>query len=206
MKRLLLSGLLSLWMGCGVSPRKPPVSLGVRPALTAADYPDVLGDWTRSERIYNNVGSVLFVNATLLSPELTTVAKARGLSVWGPGGEVVDDVSQRPKTPAPGGPEFFFSASTSVTRWNDFGNHDTIWRITLENESGARLAGEVTKIKTTANVRSTYPYVTEFSKTYLVRFPPGPDGGPPLLGPGTRSLTLRFTSGLGEAVLVWDFR
>lgn len=206
MKYLLSCGLLLLSVGCGVSPRKPPVSLAVRNALTAADYPDILGEWTRNERIYNNVGSVLFVNATLLSPEVAEAAKIRGVSVWGPGGETVDDVSQKPKTPPPGGPEFFFSASTAVTRWNDFGNHDSIWRVTLENESGVRVAGEVTKIKTTANVRSTYPYVTEFAKTYLVRFPPGAEGGAPILGLATKSLTLRFTSGLGEAVLVWDFR
>ena len=57
--------------------------------------------------------------------------------------------------------------------------------------------------RVTATVVELFPYVTEFFRTYTLRFPLTLPDGRPLLRGGEEQLTLLFTGPLGRAELVW---
>ncbi|MFO0724685.1 MAG: hypothetical protein U1E65_12960 [Myxococcota bacterium] len=205
------SGLvfLCLVVGCAVAPRKDPVSFQPRSSITADDYEDILEAWTRSDRVYKEVGSVLHVYATLRSPELDLAQAARSKRVYGAGGDRIGDRFDslcRSSSVTAGGLQFFFAATTGVSRWNDFENRNSIWRVTVENDAGTRVAGVVHKVKVDANLRAVYPYVTDLTKAFVVEFPPADHEGKPLHAPETHQLVLRFTSGLAEIPLYWDLK
>jgi len=83
---------------------------------------------------------------------------------------------------------------------------DSIWRVTLEGQGGVRVDGTVRRVKTSANVRVIYPYVTDFARTYAVRFPRTSATGEPLITVATDQFVLRLTSAIGEARMTWRLR
>ena len=48
-----------------------------------------------------------------------------------------------------------------------------------------------------------YPYASEFSRGWTLRFPRARADGTPLVGGDTKSLTLRFAGPQGSVDLVW---
>lgn len=178
------------------------LSLQPRRDLDASDYASVLGAWTREEEIYDKLDSILFVSSTFYSPEFRRAFLLRHPDVYGPGSEE----ASRLLLTSPDAEvfhEFFFSAATSDMRWNDFDKKASIWRVTLQSGDSERVDGEVKRVKTTANLQVIFPYITPFSRTYRVRFPLSTVAGDALITGRTERITLRFTSALGEAELVW---
>lgn len=178
------------------------VTLQSERELEPVDYRGALARWTRSDEIYSGLHSVLFVHATLHSPDFRRAFLLRHPDVYGPGSEEAGRLLLT-------GPEaelhheLFMSVSTSKPTWNDFQQESSIWRITLHGDDGEPVDGEVRLIKTTANLRVIYPYITDFARTYALRFPLKTVSGRPVLSPATRRLVLRIASALGEAELVW---
>ena len=99
--------------------------------------------------------------------------------------------------------EFFFSAATNDHRWNDFDEDDSIWRVTLTGDGGEPVDGKVIRIRTTANVRVIYPYISDFARTYAARFPRTDRNGRPVISSASTGFELKFVSALGEAQLRW---
>lgn len=202
MKRIILGALcLSLGAACARSePRR--VRLQHLSAPAAEDYDEVLERWTRSDKVYSLLEARLFVSATFHSPEFRQAFAVAHPNVFGPG----SDEARRLASLEGGAEEnfeFFFSAYTANATWNDFGKEDSIWRVTLEGDDGERVDGVVTRLRTNANQRVMYPYVSAWAKTYTVRFPRTGAAGQLLISPASKQFTLRFTSALGEGVLTW---
>lgn len=202
MNKLLSALLLATATAC--AGQKEAVSLQPAQQITAADYEEVLDRWTRDDKVYDRLYSVVFVHATFHSPEFRTAFLHRHQDIYGRGSEE----ARRLSLTAEGAEEFlefFLSAWTPDTKWNDFAEEDSIWRITLESlEKGAEpVDGKVEKIKTTANIRVIYPYVTDFARTYAVRFPRTTRSGTPVITSQSRGFLLRVRSGLGQAELTW---
>lgn len=181
------------------------VSLAPRANIQAEDYDEILDRWTRHDRVYDILHTVLFVDATFHSPEFRVAFLARHRDIYGQGSEEARRLALTDEG-AEEGLEFFISAWTPATKNNDFEAADSIWRVTLEGEGGARVDGQVRRIKTSANVRIIYPYVTDFARTYAVRFPRVTPTGEPVLSSRTERLTLRLTSAAGEATLLWQLQ
>lgn len=202
MKRMLsLLPLVLFAFGCA-SGTPLRVSLMPREAPTAEDYDEVLARWTRSDKVYNMLEAVLFVSATFHSPEFRQAFVLAHPNVYGRG----SDEARRLDTLEGGAEEnfeFFFSAYTADASWNDFGKDDSIWRVTLEGADGERVDGVVSRIKTNANLRVIYPYVTPWARTYAVRFPRTGAAGQLIISAQTEQFTVRFSSALGEGVLTW---
>ncbi len=201
MKRaLLVTGLL---LGCAGPER---MSLQPRAGLTPDDYEDVLDDWTRHDELYDKLDSIMFVFATFHSPEFRKAFLLRHADVYGPGSEMAEHLTLSDPE-AEHFLEFFVSSSTGRVEWNDLDkNKDSIWRVTLVGDDEQDVAiGQVTKVRTTANIRAIYPYITDFAKTYRIRFPMTTVGGKPILTNQTHRLTLHIASALGACAMSWEF-
>ncbi len=195
----VLAALLAA--GCASAP-EPQVSMSSRTEFAPEDYPRLLNRWSRSDEVFDGLFSVLFAHATFHSPEFRRAFLIRHPQVYGRGSEEAGRLTlTSPK--AEEHLEFFMSASTSNQRWNDLDQEDSIWRVTLQSDELVPVQGKVRMIKTTANVRVFYPYITPYASTYGLTFPLTNPDGKPLIGPDTSKLTLRISSALGEAELVW---
>ena len=192
--------VVALSAACAAS--RAPLSLAPSGELNASDYNSVLEKWSRSDDIYDLLASKLFVDATFHSPEFRKAFLLRHPDVYGPGSEV----ARRLALTDPDGDEaieFFFSAATNDHRWNDFDEDDSIWRVTLTGDGGEPVDGKVIRIRTTANIRVIYPYISDFARTYAVRFPRTDRNGRPVISSASTGFDLKFVSALGEAQLRW---
>ncbi|MEE2902921.1 MAG: hypothetical protein VYC39_11355 [Myxococcota bacterium] len=186
----------------GCAHTDPALSLQPRTSMKASDYEKVLEDWTREDRLYDGLESKLFVHATFHSPEFRKTFLLRHPDVYGRGSETARRLALT--LPDAGEDiEFFFSAFTTDIRWNDFDQVDSIWRVELKSNHSESVDGEVTRVKTTANLRAIYPFITDFSRTYVVRFPRTDASGKPVLASSSEEIELHFRSALGGAKLMW---
>jgi hypothetical protein len=192
---------LTLLLGCSsVESRSFPLTPTGN--ITADDYEDVLEQWTRRDEVYDKLYSVAFLHATYHSPAFRRAFLVRHPNVYGPGSEEASRLMlTRPE--AENFHEFFVSVSTSNPKWNDLNRDDSIWQVTLTSDGGEPVDADVARVKTTANLRAIYPYITPYAKTYAVRFPRSTFTGQPVLTPKTKALELHVKSALGEASLVW---
>lgn len=196
-----------LWLLGACATPVQPLSLQPSGEVRSGDYDEVLGRWTRSDKVYDQVHSVMFVHATFHSPEFRRAFALRHRDIYGPGSEEAARLSLTAEG-AEDTLEFFISAWTADNRWNDFAQTDSIWRITLSGlaPDAERVAGEVRRIRKSANLRVIYPYVTDFARCYSVRFPRTTPSGEPLITSASRGFVVRISSGLGEAMLSWDLQ
>ncbi|MCK6551294.1 hypothetical protein L6R52_35995 [Myxococcota bacterium] len=179
-----------------------PLTLQPTRDVRADDYERVLERWTRKDEVYDGLDSKLFVWVTFHSPEFRRAFLLRHVDVYGPGSEEASRLLLT-SPEAEEHLEFFFSASTGSPTWNDFDKESSIWRVTLEGEDHERVDGKVERVKATANLRVIYPYITDFSRTYAVRFPRTTPSGRPVISASSKVFTLRMSSALGTAKLEW---
>ena len=203
LKLILIPMMAAAFSGC--KHQEPVLSLQPRGTATADNYDEVLTDWTREERVYDGLESKLFVHATFHSPEFRKTFLLRHPDVYGRGSET----ARRLALTLPDAVEeieFFFSAFTTDIKWNDFDQDDSIWRVVLKGDDSEPVDGQVARVKTTANLRAIYPFITDFSRTYVVRFPRTDASGRPVLSSASKSIDLQFLSALGVAKLVWKLQ
>jgi hypothetical protein len=181
-----------------------PSTLSLQPnrEVTAEDYDDVLKRWTRHDTVYQGLDSKLFVHATFMSPEFRRAFALRHTEVYGPGSEETAVLITNPE--AEEQLEFFFSASTSSPQWNDFDKENSIWRVTVEGDDHERVDGKVRRIRPSANMRIIFPYISDYAKTYVVRFPRTTPSQKAVITASTREFDLKVSSALGQATLSWN--
>lgn len=198
----VLAGALLTCGSCASEQR--PLSLQPPEDINSESYEEVLQKWTRSDKVYRDgLDSILFVHATFHSPEFRKAFLLRHPDVYGRGSEAARRLALISEG-AEESLEFFFSATTSEMAWNDFDKPDSIWRVTLSSDHAESVDGTVVRLRTTANLRVIYPYISDFARTYAVRFPLSTVTGEPLVAAYTKKFTLRFSSALGAANLEWD--
>ena len=203
--RVIVLGITALSL-LACTPQVRTASLfGPSTALDAKDYRLVLKTWTRSTKVYSSLDTKLFIDATLHSPEFRRVFALAFPDIYGQGGEV----TRRELVDLSGGIEqyvnFFISAYTADTKWNDFNQPDSIWRLTLSSNEGIVVSpAQIIQVKIDANLRAVYPHIDGFDRAYLIRFPLTDPMQRLLLKRDTESLTLRAASALGVADLTWQ--
>ena len=206
MRKTFALGLASLlWLGCAGHP--PAVLYGKSEQFKPGDFPRVLETWTRSDRLYAGIENKLFLSATYHSPALRRAFAVAFPDIYGHGGEV----TKRELVELTGDVEqfhtFFVTMYTPNTKWNDLAQDDSIWRVTLAGSDEVVVKPkEIVPVKIDANLQRVYSHIGRFDKAYLVRFALTDPLQAIVIGPKTRSFTLRAASALGAAELVWQLQ
>jgi hypothetical protein len=162
--------------------------------------------WTRDVRITKALDTSLNVWATLFTPEFTSAYIKRRAEMFKLTGAEQAALERQVRDDAGNSYYFFVAAASHEYTWLDFERPNSVWRIALLNGKGEEVAASRIQIerRVTATEVELFPYVTEFYRTYTVRFPLTlPDGRPLLRGGGEEELTLRFAGPLGHAELRW---
>ncbi len=173
--------------------------------LQASDYPGVIDTWTRSDKVYKSLDTKLFVSSTCHAPEFRRAFAMAFPDIYGQGGEI----TRRELVDLSGDVEqynnFFVSMHTAKGKWNDLAREDSIWRVTLMGNEGVEVSpAEILSIKIDANLRNVYPYIGDFDKAYLVRFPLTDPMRRLIIDRDATEFTLRIASALGVATMKWE--
>lgn len=199
--------LLPLALLAGAACAKPPPAVLFGPArpLTAADYGTVLRTWTRSDKVYEGLNNIMFIDVTFHAPEFRRAFAVAFPDVYGHGGQV----TRRELVDLTGDVEqhhtFFVKVHTPDVDWNDLEEPDSIWRVNLVSSNEVAVPpSEIIKVKIDENLRVVYPYLGRFDQAYLVRFPLVDHEGKQVITEQTERFAMRVASAMGVATLTWD--
>lgn len=171
-------------------------------------YLRVLNAWTRGVKVYEGLETKLYASATFKSP----VFRDAYIERYAKGNQLDESyanaLKEREAEQAEKFNEFFFTAYTPVDKWNDFEDTDSIWKVYLEDDKGARLQPvSITKLDPSDPLlREFFPYMDLWSYAYTVKFPKYSETGTePIPGANTKSMRLVITGVLGKGELTWKF-
>lgn len=173
------------------------------------EYSDELDDWTRSVKIYDGLEARLYISATYKSPSFREAYIDRYVDSYGLGETYRTALVEREAEQGDRYNEFFFTAYTPVEEWNDFEKKESIWRLYMEDDTGARLSPvAIAKLDSSDPVlRSFFPYFDLWSSAYIVKFPKYSDiGTEPIPGPETKYIKLIATGINGKGELEWRLK
>ena len=98
--------------------------------------------------------------------------------------------------------EFTLGLHVNNYHFDDLDRRDSHWRIALVTGDGEVLPSLVERVgRADVNVRTFYPYMSDFWTVYRVRFPKAFPNGQPVLTGGAQTLALRMASVLTRADL-----
>ncbi|MDO8426683.1 MAG: hypothetical protein Q7T24_04125, partial [Deltaproteobacteria bacterium] len=173
------------------------------------EYQEVLKKWTRGKKIYEGLEARLYITATYKDPEFRKAYITRFVNSYELEESLKDALLVREMDQADRYNEFFFTAYTPDQKWNDFERPDSIWKLYLEDDTGARLK-PISVAKVDASdplIREFFPYSDLWSSGYLVKFPKYSEAGAePIPSGETISLRLIVTGVLGKGELEWLLR
>lgn len=202
--RIILLALMAVFMlvsGCA----------GKKDALKAEkkDYSAELDRWTSHQKIYDGLESRLYITATYKSPSFRKAYVERYAKSYQMSEELQKNLIERELEQDEEFNEIFFAAFTPNDKWNDFSQPDSIWKLFLEDSSGARLIPlSIAKVDSTDPlIREFFPYFDQWSSGYIVKFPKYTETGTePIPSESTGFLRLLVTGILGKGQLEWRLK
>ncbi len=173
------------------------------------EYSEEIDNWTRTVKVFEGFEARLYLSATYKSPSFREAyadryAESYGLTESHRAALIERETEQGDKYN-----EFFFTAYTPVDEWNDFEKKESVWRLYLEDDAGARLTPvSITKLDSSDPVlRKFFPYFDLWSSAYIVKFPKYADAGTePIPGPDTAFMRLIATGVIGKGQLEWRLK
>lgn len=172
-------------------------------------YLSSLERWTRSAKIYEGFEARLHISATFKDISFRRSYTDRYAESNSLSEEYRRALSEREAAAVEEYNEFFVSAYTPEERWNDFDRADSVWKLYLEDGSGAKLKPVSIKKVDVSDplIREFFPYLDLWSKGYIVRFPKYSEAGEaPIPSGDTEYLRLSVTGVLGRGELVWRLK
>lgn len=170
------------------------------------DYEDAYERWTRDDDARRGLDLVADITATLKSPEWRAayVAERARRALLSPEQRARLEAEQRAEAEQYW--EFEMLVATYHYTWNDFARRaKSMWRLSLS--AGDREVAPASiheDRRPRGEIEAWFPALGPFHRAYIVRFPKTTADGLPLVGPDTKSLTLRVGSALGAVALVWS--
>lgn len=195
---------LALSAACGTSRHQTVDFSDATKSYRSPEYAGVLEAWTRHAKTVQDIGTVLEIWATLKSWDFRQAYTAKYAKVYDlPEGER-ESLSKSQHDQAKAVFEVHLVAQSTNYRWNDLGNRNSPWRITLLDGTGAELAPTSVKVERFPDIYESefFPMRTPFSKTYTLRFV-RPDGDS-FVGPASGRLILRLASPAGKVEVTWE--
>lgn len=191
-------------LGAAVACATTPPEIGepgakVSDPTAEASYQAALGRVTQHREVYSELDTRFFCAATYQSADFreARVRRQASFQLWP--GEKLDQTIARERAEAAQTYELVFGILLVDRRFDDFDTKNATWRLSLATDQGEVTPTGIRRIgRATEVLRAYYPYMGDFWVAYAVQFPLAV-GGKPLVGPGTRALTFRLGSALGQA-------
>jgi hypothetical protein len=180
-----------------------------RRAVLKDAYLDTLSAWTRSRKIYEGFETRLYISATYKDASFRGAYMDFYAESYGLDEAHRASLSEREAYEGERYNVFFVTAYTPEDSWNDFDRRDSVWRLFLEDSSGARLKPiSITRVdRSDPLVRELFPHMDLWSAAYMVRFPRYSEGGTePIPGKDTAFMRLIVTGALGRGELEWRLK
>ena len=172
---------------------------------TYQSYLKVLGEWTRSQKLYHNFRTELVITATYYSGEYREALraeKARSEKLT-PG--QLDRLVREDEGELAGLVRFLVHSYTPVRSWNDLSDKAPSFRLWLLDAEG-RQVGPIRIKEVKLKKRSDHlyhPNLHQWGKSFEVVFPNRTDDGEPLVLTGGK-IALLAAGIQGTARLEWD--
>ncbi len=172
------------------------------------EYFSVLEKWTKKADIYNKLNTVMYIRATYLSrPFVRAYAKEYAKYY------LLNSKAYKEKFNGLA-PAFnsritlLVSVYTPKKSYNNMDSKRSIWTIYLVNSEGESIMPQSVKPSQKKRVflRKFFPYVTDWSKQYIIKFPRYYDkkSRKLFINSGTKYIKLIITGVNGKAVLRWN--
>ncbi len=166
----LLVAALALGSGCATAPE--PVQFTGGFAAPDSPYGQALARYTRKVELYDGFATVAKGWATWRSPRFREALVRAAADAYGYDAATVARQMARERREAATVREFHLALYTPRKDWNDLESPDTLWRAYLELPGGERLTSlAITRVDKSDRQPVAYPYVTPWTREYLLRFP-----------------------------------
>lgn len=171
-------------------------------------YAKELNAWTRHVKIYEGLETRVYLTATFKGPDFRRAYVDKYAEGYQLGEDLKKSLVERELEQAEQYNEFFVAAFTPDEAWNDFNRTDSLWRLFMEESSGARLVPvSVTKVSDDPLLREFFPYLDQWSSGYIVKFPKYSETGTePIPNKKTEFVKLKVTGVLGKGEVEWRLK
>ncbi len=162
------------------------------------DYTDIIQKWTSEAKVYSGIVSTFQVSSTMLSSEILNHQVFRDARTAHLTKDQYLDLRKKADDDSKTETSFFVALYTDKTETNDLNKPKTSWNIFLD-VNGKRVMPKSIKLvfdKRDA-LLNRYPYLTPWSKQYMVTFPVKLDDAM------EKPVTLTLASTLGAAYLIF---
>lgn len=174
-------------------PGDPPPSVPDHAAETA--YQDVLAHWTRTQSVYDQLDTKVFMRATWQSPAFVEarVRREGTFKAWPEA--LLEERLAAERARLEGVTEFFLAVHANDYRFEDFEKAGSLWRVVLVVNGQEIPTVDMRRLgRSNTEMRSYYSYMESFWVGYAVQFPRQ------ALAPGQR-FELLLASALGKVEL-----
>ena len=179
-------------------------------AVKRADsgYLSVLEKWTREGRVYENFETKVLINATYKTREFRESYAAEYINTFMLDGEKGDELMKGEMEAPKKHHEFFLSIHTPNKEWSDLEKKEPIWALYLVNDAGETVSPlNIKRVKERGpGVVRFYPYFTEWSVGYTVKFPLNLPDGREFITAEAKYIKLVLTGTPGKGELVWNLK
>jgi hypothetical protein len=189
-----------------------PVSLSdATQSFGSKDYERIFEHWTREKQVFNldTMENPLTVSATFRSWQFRQAFVERYADDYRLDEASRAQLLEEQRSEWEAWNEFLVAATATNQKWADFSREDSAWVMALTNDLGQEVAlAEIEKVsKPSPMLRTYYPFITVYRKTFVLRFPKLlPGGSTPVLSGGVGSFSLVFSGALGRAELEWKVK
>lgn len=186
-----------------------PVSLSDAPqSFGSKDYERIFEHWTREKQVFNldTMENPLTVSATFRSWQFRQAFVERYADDYRLDAASKAELLAGQRSEWEAWNEFLVASTATNQKWADFSREDSAWVMALTNDLGQEVAlASLEKVsKPSPMLRTYYPFISVYRKTFILRFPRLlPDGSTPVLSGGIGSFSLVFSGALGRAELEW---
>ena len=171
-------------------------------------YLSVLEKWTRGGKIYENFETKVLINGTYKTLEFRESYAAEYINTFILDAEKGDKIMKGEMEAPKKYHEFFLSIHTPNAEWSDLEKKEPIWALYLMNDTGDTVSPlEIKKGKDKGpGIMRFYPYFTEWSAGYTVKFPLILPDGREFITAEAKYIKLVLTGTPGKGELVWNLK
>ena len=171
------------------------------------DYDDEFDRWTRTVKIYDGIETVAIVNATYKTSAFVEAYVNKYAKSIQADEDYTKVILEGQLSDLERYNEIFLTLYTPDEKWNDLVRLDaSIWRLYLEDGSGARLQPvSIRRVdRDDVMARQFFPYYDEWNVAYVIQFPKyAVTSVESVPGKNAKTLTFTITGILGEGKIKW---